>query len=273
MSPWYILPLLGRTPRCDYLVASVPSQYYTRGMKAFLIGLLFLSLVSVCDAAVSLQQVVKLSKLKTSDDVIIQLIQKEGLEKPITSRDVVYLKEQGVSDRVIAYLMKISAEKPEGKSTYLSKNLRTYYTTTKDGKKVKVVTNLDENGKRIGGALPPEERMEPEPAYQTSEPKEVYVIVRTEEPQQRRDYEVEYAPPIPARGIPLYNTYYPSYPTPYFPYYPYSTFYKHRPPSSRPPSGESTVTTEGLRNLVRPRQVQTPRSVPGSSAGTRSVKR
>ena len=46
-------------------------------MKPFLVALLLLSLISICDA-VSLQQVVKLSKLKTSDDVIIKLLHRKA---------------------------------------------------------------------------------------------------------------------------------------------------------------------------------------------------
>ncbi|HEY4490419.1 MAG TPA: hypothetical protein VI958_00415, partial [Acidobacteriota bacterium] len=231
-------------------------------MKPFLVALLLLSLISICDA-VSLQQVVKLSKLKTSDDVIIKLLQKEGLDKPVTSKDVVYLKEQGVSDRVIAYVMKISSEKPEklpqqeGKSAYISENLRTYQTTTKSGKKVTVVTNLDEKGKRMGGELPPESAGSAiEPAYPEKEPREVYVIVKSEEPAPR-DYEVEYAPPYPSNGIPLYDTYYPSYPVPYAPFFPFDSFKRHRPRNISPQlPGSSRFTTRGLRNLVQPRNTQ-----------------
>jgi hypothetical protein len=250
-------------------------------MRYFLCALLIVSVISLCDAGVTLQQIVKLSKLKTSDDVIIQLIQKEGLETMVASKDVIYLKEQGVSDRVISYLMKISSEKreklppQESESDYLSENLRTYYTTTKSGKKVKVVTNLDENGKRMGGELPPEtEPPVAEQAYGSSEPKEVYVIVKSDESEKPRDYDVEYSQPVPNGGVPIYNTYplYPGIYYPYYPFYPHKSF-KHRSPQPAPQNSGSVVTTEGLRNLVRPRTVPTPRSIPGSSAGTRSVKR
>ena len=51
-------------------------------MKALLVGVLFLALISSA-YAISIDQIVKLSKLKAGDDLILQLIQKEKLDKPI----------------------------------------------------------------------------------------------------------------------------------------------------------------------------------------------
>ena len=238
-------------------------------MKTLVVGVLFFALV--CSAyGISIDQIVKLSKLKAGDDLILQLIQKEKLDKPITTKDVLYLKQQGVSDRVIAYLMKLSDTKgqkmppQEGQSIWISENLRAYYTTTKDGKKVKVITNLDENGKRLGGELPPEaERKEVENAYQRSEPKEINVYVRQEEPQQREPEEYVEQPPQRS-GIPPYNTYYPSY----YPYYsiPYSF-----PTRSRfrtmTPNQMTTIGDARTGNLVRPRPAPPPTSPPNPSFG------
>jgi hypothetical protein len=196
-------------------------------MKALFTALLLL-VASFAYAAVSLDDIVKLSKLKTSDEVILKLVQKEGLNKPVTSKDVVFLKQQGVSDRVIQYLVKLSdteAQKlppQQGKSVYIDENMRAYYTTTKSGKRIRVVTNLDESGKRMGGELPPD----PEPpqeqpmARYERPPQEIRVVV--EDPRREEDYaEPEYPEYVDDRYVmPGYPLYSPYFSTPYYPYYP-----------------------------------------------------
>jgi hypothetical protein len=208
-------------------------------MKGLLAGT-FLLLASFCFASVSMDEIIKLSELKTSDDVILQLIQKEGLDKPVTSNDVVYLKQHGVSDRVVKYMMKLNGKEAtvqlppqEGEATQLSENMRSYYTTGKNGKKIRVVTNLDKTGKRMGGEVLPEP--EPAPREQQKAPQEVRVIVENE-PRQYDDYarpepqypEEEYVDDKylpPSAFPPDYLQYYPSY-APY--YYPYQNYRPHR---------------------------------------------
>jgi hypothetical protein len=200
---------------------------YLLTMKAFL-AVLFLLLASFVYASVSLDDIVKLSKLKTSDEVILQMIQKEGLSKPVSAKDIIFLKQQGVSERVIQYLVKLSdtaAQKvppQQGKSVYLDENMRAYYTTSKSGKKIRVVTNLDEKGKRMGGELPPD----PEPQEQKvvryeRPPQEIRVVVEDsrrddgyDEPDYPEYVDDQYVTP----GFPLYSPYYPS--PSYYPFFP-----------------------------------------------------
>jgi len=187
-------------------------------MKPLLTGLLLLY-ASICFAAVSSDEIVKLSQLKTSDEVILQLIQKEGLRSQVTSKDVVYLKEHGVSDRVIQYMLQIS----KADAQQLAANMRSYYTTGKDGKKVRVITNLDEKGKRMGGEIPPE----PEPSVQSAqrkEPQEVRVVVENPSHTSEYDARPEYSEPeyVDDRYLPpsYFQQGYPSYYSPYSPYSP-----------------------------------------------------
>jgi hypothetical protein len=196
-------------------------------MKALLTAL-FLLLASFAYATISLDDIVKLSKLKTSDEVILQMIQKEGLSKPVSAKDIIFLKQQGVSDRVVQYLVKLSdseAQKlppQQGKSVYIDENMRAYYTTSKSGKKIRVVTNLDEKGKRMGGELPPD----PEPQEQQivryeRPPQEIRVVVedsRRDERYDEPDYPEYVDDPYITPGYPLYTPYYPI--PSYYPHFP-----------------------------------------------------
>jgi hypothetical protein len=191
-------------------------------MKFALAAFLVLTMVSA-SSAVTLDDIVKLSKLKTSDSTIISLLQKDPLKSPLSTKDVVYLKENQVSDAVIDYLLRNSNEesqiltKQEGESTQLSENLRSYYTTDKKGKRVRVVTNLDEKGRRMGKPLAPETNTvvkEYEPVEEP--PREIIVTVRHEEPVPP---EIEEYPEEPVtNGIPLDYAYGSSY-YPYSPYF------------------------------------------------------
>jgi hypothetical protein len=200
-------------------------------MKYILPGL-FVLLLTTCCFAISLDQVVKLSKQKTSDDLLIQLIQKEGLDKPVSSKDVIALKEKGVSERVIQYLVKLSHPekhkmmRQEGNSEWISDNMRAFYTTTKDGKKIKVITNLDQNGKRLGGELPPQPEGRPQARpeqYAYDMPREIRVVVEQAPPEREEEPEPYYPQQeFVDNGIPLYGGggYYPSFYSPYIPYCP-----------------------------------------------------
>jgi len=171
-----------------------------------------LCITSLC-SAVTLDQVVQLSQAKTSDELIILVIQKSKPEKPVTAEDAVYLKQQGVSDSVIEYLMRISNPEKmtqpaqEGASEKISTDMRAYYTTRKDGRKIRVITNVDENGDRMGPPAPPP--MEP-PVYPEYKSEPVQYVEREPEPEPPS------YPEYPG-GMPYYSGYYPyDY---YLPYY------------------------------------------------------
>lgn len=160
-------------------------------MKRLLVLLSFLAFTSVCSATTR-DELAKLAQLKTSDDFMIQLLQKSPLEKPLTSEDVVFLKEHGVSEQVINYLWSQNSQD-------IGNNLRVYETTNKKGKTIQVVTNLDENGKRIGPPAPPP--MEPIAYPEPEPPKEIHVVVENVAPPAPE--EPEYQPQDYPYGIPL----------------------------------------------------------------------
>jgi len=179
-------------------------------MKILLPSLVFLLFVSLA-SAITVEQIGKLAKLHTSDEIILQAIQKNKLDHPLNSKDIVYLKEQGVSDRVLSALMEKKDEKDQKEDAW-----RVYHTTDKNGKRVTVVTNLDEKGHRMGGEVPPEEYV-PEPAQKESSlfPKEIHVTIENTPSEQpvRDDYDQE--EPLTPTGMPAYNYGY----SPYYPVY------------------------------------------------------
>ncbi len=243
-------------------------------MKPVLAALLLL-FFAVTSYAISVEEIARLSKLKTNDDLLIQIIQKDKLTKPLSSKDILFLKEQGVSDRVIGYLVQTSGTKGD----YIAENLRVAYTTDQKGKQHRVVTNMDEKGNRLGPELSPEAKQAPPVEYQSPEPpREVYVIVKDENEGERNDYEEDYPEEPPYdNGIPLYDSYYPGY-APYAPYYD-SYYFPHqhghgfgdlnqpnwrfraRPPQTR---RSASHTSHSRSSIQRPSVTRSP------SAGTRT---
>jgi hypothetical protein len=260
-------------------------------MKQFLTIVFILAVVSGC-FAMSTNDIIQLAKLHTSEELMINVIQRSGLDHPLTTQEIIQLKEAGVTERVIQYLLKLSTPEteklpgPEGESVQVSKNMRVYQTRDKNGKIITVATNLDENGKRIGGELPPPEpeSVQPEPQYPEyapQEPREVYVTVRHE-----NEYPDEgYGPPPEAYSPYDYSPYgyspyyggYPSYSTAYYPsvgfpncppknhfgnsYFPNGVTWQIRsqPPkiaTSRPTISRPAPSTPSPSAGFRPRQIR-----------------
>jgi hypothetical protein len=190
-------------------------------MKTFIF---ILSLFLICNfaQAVTVEQIAKLVELQTKDELILQMVQREGLDRPLTTDDVIMLREKGVSEKVIDYLLKLSStsntvqQKQEGDSVWLDKNLRAYHSRDKKGKPILVVTNLDEKGKRMGPPPPPTPEIVYVPEEQPKPPQEVHVTVTHEQPEPPYDEYLEEPP------SPYYDSYYPGgyYPGGYYPYDP-----------------------------------------------------
>lgn len=208
-------------------------------MKIPLVLLLFLLGVSAA-SAITPEEIIRLIQLKTSQDVIVQLLYSSTLQEPLTPLQVIELKKNGASERILSVLLSRSGLPPdtlprqESESYWVNESARYYYTTTKDGERRVVVTNLDEKGNRMGPPPPPR-RKQPEPdlrpdpsTYQI--PPEIHVTL---EPQ-RMDYgQRSLTSPYsnisneyPSFGSPpVYST---SYYNPYFvPSYPGSSFGFH----------------------------------------------
>jgi hypothetical protein len=114
--------------------------------------------------------------------------------------------------------------KQETQTVWLTATIRSYYTTTKDGQKKLVVTNLDENGNRIGPPPPPM----PEPSNH-SVVREVYVPVESylPEPQYAEDRQFRH----PFDEVAYYDPYFiPDYPGNTFGFHLLPQFVRIQPP-------------------------------------------
>jgi hypothetical protein len=224
-------------------------------MKLSCLLLLFLTITSF-SYATTLEEIAKLSQLNTSDDLIIQLIQESPLKISIGAADVIFLKEQGVSEQVISYIWTATKSEKEilppqeGESIWLGEGVRAYYVSTDDGQKKIVITNLDENGMRMG-PLPPVPSAEPvytaptqatAPPAQYEIPREIYVTVRNEAASQYNGQSYNSYPSASySNGYYSSANYYPGfynvpfYYSPYYSYFPkmqfmYSPFSFHKFP-------------------------------------------
>lgn len=223
-------------------------------MKYWMGVLVLLTAVSL-SFAITPDEIIRLTQLKTSDDVLSQLIQASPLEKPLTPAEVILLKENGVSEPVLESLIMSGTvgqnqgtlPPQEGESHWLNDAARFYYTTTTEGEKRLVVTNLDESGKRMGPPPPPRNESEHQmaytpPAYEA--PQQTYSA-----PEPPRYYEQPAYPsyggpsnwyppydPYANYAPPYYNSYYsdgfiPDYPGSSFGFHMYPTFTYIRPVS------------------------------------------
>src|SRR5712672_1328232 len=61
--------------------------------------------VATPNLAYGVADVVKLSRAQVSDDIIVSYIQSASTVYSLEPKDIVYIKEQGVSDRVLSAMM------------------------------------------------------------------------------------------------------------------------------------------------------------------------
>lgn len=231
--------------------------------------LLFLAIAST-SYATTLEEVAHLSKLNTSDELILQLLQENPVKTSVGPADVIFLKEQGVSEQVISYIWTAAkSEKAilppqDGESISLGEGLRAYYMTAEDGKKQMVITNLDENGMRMG-PLPPLPSKEPVYAERTQQadysgqyeaPRQVYY----EPPQNSYDYQpADYSSTYyPTAGnfasfysAPYYSVPYVAYYSPYYSYWPKMQF-GHGSNFHHSSFGQSFHNKPGFQNCKTP---------------------
>ena len=202
-----------------------------------LLACVFFILIPVAGMCISVDDLGRLAELGTADDLVFQIIEKEGMNRSINAKDVIYLKERGLSDRVIDYLWKQSFQDKEflppqeGESKMIDESLRTYEGIDRAGNKIVVLTNLDEEGRRMGPPPPPKPDPEPQPQviYTQQPPQQIYVEARPQGPawaSQEQDAQ-RYQPS--SIGITDYYGYYPFYST--ISFIPARHFVPHRKPT------------------------------------------
>jgi hypothetical protein len=199
--------------------------------------LLSFLLIPLSVMGISVKEVERLAELNTQEDLILQIISDEGVDHPLSSKDVIELREHGFSESIIDALWKHSHQNKdylppqEGESTIVGENLRSYQSTDKAGNKITVLTNLDENGRPMNPPPPPapDRVYEPPPenTYVRPEPQVVYVPAQRTEPAwatQEEDARMYQDYPY-GTGFPTYYGGYYSYPVTYS-VFSYPTFHQ-----------------------------------------------
>lgn len=207
------------------LSAFILPVMYTLLMKLF--ALLCFLLIPLATMGISVKEVERLAELNTQEDLILQMISDEGVDHPISAKDVIDLRERGLSETIIQSLWKHSHQSKdflppqEGESMIVGENLRSYQSTDREGNKITVLTNLDENGRPMNPPPPPvpEHVYEPPPeaAYVPQEPQVVYVPAGRQEPAwatQEEDVRMYQNYPY-GTGFPTYYGGYADYPVTY----------------------------------------------------------
>jgi hypothetical protein len=171
--------------------------------RAFLATLLIFAVVSVAAAeegGLTVEEIVTLSKAELSDDVIINQILVTGSTFFLDVADLLKLKKDGVSDRIIAAMIETRLDKEPAQPP----GARVVEMDKEEGKKYVLLTNKDEEGERIDdppstgitvvreprtGEWVPEERdYDVTPAYGSDDQFEIRNIQSvTVESQERRE--------------------------------------------------------------------------------------
>lgn len=188
-------------------------------MKKLLVA--FILATAGCCFGLTLDDVVKLSRNGASADLIIEVVRQEGMAAKIGGHEAAYLKEQGVQDSVIEYLLmlrpsRVKASVQAGKAVV--DNMRVYYTTGKSGEPIRVITNLDEHGGRLGPP-PPAPAQAPDYAFlETYQPpviSPVREVVVSEYPEDMYEDDIYYPFATYYGGYYPYPSWYPSAPCPH----------------------------------------------------------
>ena len=191
-------------------------------MRTLLLVCVLVSITSTA-FAVTPEEIVRLVKLKTSDDVLIQILTTSPLDQPLSPSEIITLKQNGVSERLLTILLngvrlqRDTLPAQEGESVWVDESARYYYTTSVEGEKRIVLTNLDENGNRMGPPPPPKPEPAPQnypeqPAYAVSEPVQYTSDYRTQfvtSPRSNVSNDYPSSSPAPGYYSPYFVSDYP----------------------------------------------------------------
>ena len=94
-------------------------------MRRFLLSLIFVAGVAAPAQAVSLRDLVDLSKQGLSDDLLIALVEAEKSVFHLSAADLKSLKAQGLSDRLLIHLLQTPSLRPAEEPQLLIADVRT----------------------------------------------------------------------------------------------------------------------------------------------------
>jgi hypothetical protein len=184
--------------------------------------------------ALSLPELMEFLEAEVPEDLILRLLETSSPPEDLTPADIVSLWEAGASHRLIEALIPPTKEEPQRSSPATpsrADDIRAYYRDEPDGGQMFVLTNLDDDGRRLDGSSGSESR----PNLVTSRPWEPLP-----EPAEARGYPAEVHPPVQPAAPPP-PVYYPSQgPSTFVQTSPYLGFFYRQPFSHLYPPGSYT---------------------------------
>lgn len=168
----------------------------------------------------------QLSKLITanlSQDKILEWC--KNSKAILNFKDIIKFSQLGLNEDVINCLLKNASENPqdtgiikyENGSFWIAENIRCYFKKSQN-KLTLVITNLDENGKRIGGEVPYEEQLAEKRYWEEKRAAEAEELSRTIAPKY---IEQSYVQEPPKQAVIDYVSV-PTYTMPYGYFVPYN---------------------------------------------------
>ncbi len=206
---------------------------FGKRVPGFMLALALLAVPAGDAFALNVAELMEFLEAEVPDDLILRLLESSGPPEDLAPGDVVALWEAGASDRLIEALLP-PAEKPQqpASATRLETDtIRAYYRDEPDGGKVFVLTNLDDEGRRLDGSPTSGSR----PNLVTSRPWEPLP-----EPSEAAAPPAEMNP-APQAPSPPQEVYYPSHgPSTFVQTSPYLGFFYRQPFSHLYPPGSYT---------------------------------
>ncbi len=208
---------------------------FGKQLPGFLLALALLAVPAAEAFDISGAELKEFMEAEVPEDLILRLLESSGPPEDLTPADVVALWKAGASDRLLEALLPPAEEKPQPPTPATRSEadaIRTYYRDEPDGGKVFVLTNLDDDGRRLDGSPASGSR----PNLVTSRPWEPLP-----EPSEAPADPAEMNPPLQAPPRQPQQVYYPSHgPSTFVQTSPYLGFFYRQPISHLYPPGSYT---------------------------------
>ena len=206
---------------------------FGKRVPGLMLALALLAVPTSEASALSVPELMEFLEAEMPEDLILRLLESSRPPEDLTPAEVVALWEAGASDRLIEAVLPPAQEKPTQPAPaarFEADAIRAYYRDEPDGGKMFVLTNLDDDGRRLDGSPTSGSRRN----LVTSRPWEP-----TPETSERPAQQAARVPPLQAP--PPQEVYSPSHgPSTFVQTSPYLGFFYRQPISHLYPPGSYT---------------------------------